>query len=108
LEVAREAHDAQVMANLRAELDELMKRPGPRILTRENVLALLRLLLAGLSPATDVPLGTVSTGQMLVTLHPSMALLARISHHGQYGTCQRGDYGRFGGRAQEGVTLLAR
>jgi IstB-like ATP binding protein len=34
--------------------------------------------------------------------------LARISHHGQYGTCQRGDYGRFGGRAQEGVTLLAR
>jgi hypothetical protein len=74
LEVAREAHDAQVMANLR----ELMKRPGPRILTRENVLALLRLLLAGLSPATDVPLGTVSTGQMLVTLHPSMALLDEL------------------------------
>jgi hypothetical protein len=53
-----------------------------------------------------------STGRILtVPLRDSdgvLSALARISHHGQYGTCQRGDYGRFGGRAQEGVTLLAR
>jgi hypothetical protein len=78
MEVAREAHDGQVMANLRAELDELMKRPGAHILTRGNALALLAALSENVTSATNAPIGMVGTDQMLVRPHHAMALLDEL------------------------------
>jgi hypothetical protein len=78
LEIARQAHDEQIMANLRIELDELTKRPGAHILTHDNVLALLRTLKKALSPAFHQAVGEAGPDQTLVIDHPSMALLEEL------------------------------
>jgi hypothetical protein len=78
LEIARDAHDAKVMRDLRARLNELMKRPGARVLTREKALSLLRLVRDGLRPATEVPVDTTGSGEIIVVDHSAIALLEEL------------------------------
>jgi hypothetical protein len=76
LQIARDAHDAKVMRDLRAKLDDMMKRPSPgaRNLTRKAALTLLRAMSDGLKPATDRAIGEVEGGT-LVRCHPAIELL---------------------------------
>lgn len=78
LQIARDAHDATVMRELRANLDKMMERPGARVLDRDKALALLRVLLNGMRPATDVAIGRTETGATIVSDHPAMALLGEF------------------------------
>jgi hypothetical protein len=75
LEIARDAHDAKVMRDLRANLDKIMERPGARVLTRDKALSLLRLVRNGLRPATEAPVGKTETGLTIVVDHSAIALL---------------------------------
>jgi hypothetical protein len=75
LEIARDAHDAKVMRDLRANLDKMMERPGARVLTRDKALALLTLVRNGLRPATEAPVGRTDSGLTIVVDHPAVALL---------------------------------
>jgi hypothetical protein len=69
LEIARDAHDAKVMRELRASLDGMMEQADARALKRENVLALLRMISEGVGPAIDRPISRLATGEMLVRSH---------------------------------------
>jgi hypothetical protein len=75
LEIARDAHDAKVMRDLRADLDALMDRPNARALSRENVLALLRTISESLDLTTQKLLGATTEGEVVMTSHPAVALL---------------------------------
>lgn len=78
LEIARDAHDAKVMRDLRAHLDDMMKRQGAGNLERRTALMLLRAISDGLKPATDKPIGKVGGGQFLVRSHPAIELLDEL------------------------------
>jgi hypothetical protein len=75
LEIARDAHDAKVMRELRANLDALMDRRDARALKRENVLALLQTISERLDLATQIPISKSAKGEVFVTSHPAIALL---------------------------------
>jgi hypothetical protein len=74
-EAAQDAGDARAMRMLRTRLDELMKRPAAGTLTRPNILSLFKCLRDGLRPSTNVLLGTLKTGEPILTDHPAIALL---------------------------------
>jgi hypothetical protein len=78
LEIARDAHDAKVMRDLRAHLDDITKRPGAGSLNRKAALILLRAISDGLKPATDKPIGKMEDGQFLVRSHPAIELLDEL------------------------------
>jgi hypothetical protein len=78
IEIVRDAVDAKAMRELRANLDQMMEQPDARALKRENVLALLKAISEGLTPATDRPIGPVATGEMLARTHPAVELLDEL------------------------------
>jgi hypothetical protein len=78
LEIARDAHDAKVMSDLRAHLDEMTKRHSAGNLKRKTALMLLRAISDGLKPATDEPIGNVGDGEFLVRSHPAIELLDEL------------------------------
>jgi hypothetical protein len=77
VEMARNAHDARSMCELRANLDKIMERPGARILTRKSALALLRAISDGLKPSTDKPIGRFDDTTILEN-HPAIELLDEL------------------------------
>ena len=78
LEIARDAHDAKVVRDLRVHLDDMMKREGAGNLVRRTALMLLRAISDGLKPATDEQIGKVADGQSLVRSHPAIELLDEL------------------------------
>ena len=78
LEIARDAHDAKVMRDLRAHLDDITKRPGAGNLNWKAALILLRAISDELKPATDKPIGKMDDGQFLVRSHPAIELLDEL------------------------------
>jgi hypothetical protein len=78
VEIARDAHDAKVMRDLRAHLDDMPKRLGAGNLKRKSALILLRAISDGLKPATDKPIGKMEDGQFLVRSHPAIELLDEL------------------------------
>jgi hypothetical protein len=77
VEIARDVHDAKMMGVLRANLDNLMERPGARNLTRKNALVLLRAISEGLKPSTDKSAGRFDDTLILVS-HPAVELLDEL------------------------------
>ena len=78
LGIARDAHDAKTMRDLRARLDDIMEREGARVLTRDGALALLRAISEGLKPSTDLFVGPVGEDVLLVKNHPALNLLDEL------------------------------
>jgi hypothetical protein len=83
LKLAWEVHDAnahlaQALEQLVANLKGLMLKPDAKTLTRPNIVALLRSISDGLGPVMHVPLGQTSTGELIVTDHAAIALLDEL------------------------------
>jgi hypothetical protein len=83
LSVAHEVHEAnahlaQALERLVANLKGLMLKLDAKTLTRPNIVALLRSVSDGLGPVMHMPLGQTSTGELLVTDHAAIALLDEL------------------------------
>lgn len=78
LEVARDAIDAKTMRDLRADLDCMMERVSARVLTRDRAVALLQAMSDGLKPSTDIFVGRIDEGTVLVKNHPAVELLDEL------------------------------
>jgi hypothetical protein len=77
-EIERRTRDAQIMANLRAQLDELVKPPGAATLTRTVAVALLGVISSCLKPATNLYWGQLDTEQEWAATHPAIELLDEL------------------------------
>lgn len=73
--VARRATDAQLMSELRTQLDALANKPNMLSLNRENAVRLLNIILEWLGPAMEINIGMVAENIPAVTDHESISLL---------------------------------
>ena len=78
LGIARDAHHAKTMRDLRARLDDTMEREGALVLTRDSALALLRAISEGLKPSMDLFVGPAGEDVLLVKNHPALNLLDEL------------------------------
>ena len=73
--VARRASDAQLMSELRVQLEALASKPDMLSLNRENAVRLLNIILKWLGPAMKINIGMVAENIPFVIDHDSINLL---------------------------------